>query len=92
MELVYKERKFMQNEVLAIIGNPKVGISDRGIACLMFATYVNESIVASHWFSWEESKKIIEDAKVTDVKHLEGMPCWVIHDGNIQRFLRVWKQ
>lgn len=80
------------NEVVAIIRNPIIGVGDGTKACLSFETFVDEGLAASHWVSWDEAKKIIEDAGVTDIKQLDGTACWVIHENNTQKFQRVWKK
>lgn len=78
-------------EKLAVIKNPVIGVDDRGHASLRFTTYVSESSAASQALNWEEAKTLIESADVSDVRQLDGKPCWVEQADGFIRFLRICK-
>ena len=50
--------------------------------------YISESAAAGQFVGWEDAAKIC--ARVSDVRDLEGKPCWVEVDGDRIRFLRLW--
>jgi hypothetical protein len=76
------------SERLAIIRDVRVGASDYGQPGISFTTYITESSAASQFLDWEEAGKVM--AKISDVKELNGWPCWVEVDGNLIKFLRIW--
>ena len=78
-------------EQLAIMRNVGYGLRDTNRPCLWFDAYISEHGVALHLLFGEDVDKAIYDAKVYDIKSLNGYPCWVEIDDNIMRFLRVWK-
>jgi hypothetical protein len=76
-------------ERAAIIKGVRIGSDDHGGAGLMFSTYISESSAASQFLDWETAGQIC--ATVPDVRELEGKPCWVEVDGNLIKFLRLWR-
>jgi hypothetical protein len=76
-------------EQLAIIRNVRIGFHDYYGAALSFTTYVTESSAAAQTLGWEAAKPIVET--VDDVRDLEGKPCWVEIDGQMIKFLRLWR-
>jgi hypothetical protein len=61
-----------------------------GIACLWFNTYITESSAALQVINWEDAAKLL--ATVYDVKELNGRPCVVNVEGNMIKFVRLWKK
>lgn len=83
--------RFGQSDTLAIIGEPRFGVGDRGGVVLTFSVYVTESSAALQVFGAEEGAKIIE-AYGGDVETLRGKPCWVdTSDPGLIRWVRPWK-
>lgn len=78
----------MSEEQVAIIRDAKIGMGDRGEPTLRFTTYLTESRAADHHLSWDDAYAVMK--RVTDVRDLEGKPCWVRTDNGICRFLRLW--
>lgn len=80
-------------EQMAIIRNPRLGCSDRGVVALSFDTYITDSTAASQWL-WVESND--EDRQkafdllrtVDDVARLDGRPCWVEVSSSTISYLR----
>ena len=77
------------SEQMAIIRDVGIGAGDRGIPCLWFSTYVTESSAALQVIDWTDAFELLK--AVDRVEQLNGKPCWVEVDGNMIRFLRLWK-
>lgn len=78
------------SERLAIIKDVRMGANDYGQPGLSFTAYITESSAASQFVNWEDAGKLL--ATVSDVRQLEGWPCWVEVDGNLIKFLRLWEK
>lgn len=76
---------------LAIMKKVTIGVCDRGVAALMFHTFLSENEAAMQMLNWGEAKVAIEDSGVSDVRQLEGKPCWVREDHGLIIFIRMWK-
>ena len=76
---------------LAIIRGVKCGVGDRGRAWLSFSTHTTECITALQIVEWDDAKKVIEDADVSDIYKLEGKPCWVEVERNTMLFVGIAK-
>lgn len=76
------------SEQVAIIRDVRAGANDYGQPGLTFTTYITESSAAQQFIGWQEAGEIVK--KVTDIRELEGKPCWVEADGDLIRFLRLW--
>lgn len=74
---------------VAIIRDVRIGAHDYYGAALSFTTYTSESTAASHSLTWEDAKALA--ATVDDVHQLDGKACWVEVDGQLIKFLRLWR-
>ena len=81
----------MTEEKLAIMKNVGIGLRDTNTPMLWFNTFVSEGSTALQCLGWEDAFELIKAAGCTEVKHLEGKPCWVIDEGHTIRFLRIAK-
>lgn len=75
----------------AIIQRPKFGVGDRGSVVLTFDAYTSESSAALQVIGVEDAVKILEDAEVSDVSKLNGLPCWVEQGDGMIIFKKMWK-
>jgi len=77
-------------EQLGIIKRVGYGLRDVGYPVLWFTIYTSEHCASLQVFRGEESDRVITEADVYDVKLLEGKPCWVIVDGGLMTFKRMF--
>jgi hypothetical protein len=77
-------------EQVAIIRGIRAGANDRGQPGLTFQTYITESSAAQQFVSWADAADMART--VSDIRELEGRPCWVETDGSLIRFLRLWDE
>ena len=82
---------YISREEMAIIKNVGLGCRGEKYPMLWFTVCVVDGGAALQIFSMKDAEKIIADAGVYDIKDLEGMPCSVINDDNIIRFVKVLK-
>jgi len=78
------------SEQVAIIKHARFGVGDRGTVVLTFDTYITENLAALQVLNPEEAVKALADAN-TDVNGLNGKACYVEVDGNLIKFVRMWK-
>ena len=79
-------------EQLAIIKDVSIGIKDAPYnPCLYFLTYIAEGLASAHYLTWDEAAIVLKDANISDIKYLNGKPCWVEAEGNMIKFLRIAK-
>jgi len=74
---------------LAIMKDVGYGLRDTGRPCLFFTTYTGECSCALQVLFGKDADRVIKDARVYDIRDLEGNPCWVEKEGNLMRFLKV---
>lgn len=79
------------DEIMAIMKNVRFGCDDEGHPALMFTVYVSEMTAADQVLHGVNALTVIEDSGVSDVRLLEGKPCWVRREGNLIRFERLCK-
>jgi hypothetical protein len=77
-------------ERVAIISEVGVGCRDTNSPCLWFTVKISESSGSLQMLSWNEAYELLKG--ITNVRDLDGRPCWVEVDGNRIRFLRLWSQ
>ena len=82
---------YNSREEMAIIKNVGLGCRGEKYPMLWFTVCLADGSGALETFSMKDAEKIITDTGVYDVKNLEGMPCLVINDDNIIRFVKVLK-
>jgi hypothetical protein len=80
-------------EQMAVIREPRLGCSDRGVVALSFSTFISESSAALQVLWVEGSDEDREKAfallrTVDDVSALDGKPCLVEVDSCMIRYLR----
>lgn len=82
------------SEKLAIIREAIVSREDHSRKiCIVFSTYINEGVAASHWIGVDTPKEFesLWEAMSGDVRNLNGKPCWVNEEGSRIYFLRMAK-
>lgn len=71
---------------LAIMKNISFGVRDRNKACLWFD--VNDGNYGSlQCLPVKYAVNLIEKHNITDIRNLEGKPCWIEVDNNIMKFI-----
>jgi hypothetical protein len=78
------------NEELAIIERARFGVNDRGWVGLSFGV---KSIRygAGQFLNVNETADLLKRHEITDINHLNGKPCIIEIDGDIMRFVDLWK-
>jgi hypothetical protein len=93
---VERRPREVEMEQMAIIRQPRLGCSDRGMVALSFETYINESSAALQvlWVETndEDRAKAFDLLRaVDDVSKLDGKPCLVEVSSGMIRYLRQMK-
>jgi len=69
-------------EKMAIMKHVEFGVDDRGNISLRFHAYEESGVAALQVIPCETAILIIKKYGVSDIHHLEGLPCIVERDGN----------
>lgn len=77
-------------ERLAIISEVGIGTRDTNYPCLWFTVNLDETSAALIVLDWEEAYKVLQE--VTNIKQLDGHPCWVTSVNGIVRYLKLWSK
>lgn len=80
--------KRIMTKQLGIMSRVHIGCRDVGTPVLSFEVHISEGSGALQVLSWSEAFDVLK--KVTDIRDLEGKPCWVETDGSYMKFLKVW--
>jgi hypothetical protein len=76
-----------ENKILGIIKRVGFGIRDTSHAMLWFDVYTSEASASLQCIPAAEAIRLIEKHGISDVKNLEGKPCWVRDEGALIRFI-----
>ena len=79
-------------KVLAIMRGVGFGVRDTNRAMLWFTAYEDESSASLQCIPALLAIDLLEKHGVTDVKTLEGKPCWVRRENGYVKFVDLWRQ
>ena len=66
---------------MAIIKNVEFGVRDTNYPMLSFTVYLGESVASLICIPGEKALQIIREHQISDIRRLEGKPCWIETDG-----------
>lgn len=72
---------------MAIMKNVGFGCRDCGYPVLWFTAYISESIASLQILGFDKALAILKKHNISDIKDLEGKPCWVESNGTSSEFI-----
>jgi len=82
-----------KERVAGIIRQVRFGLDDRDRLSLEFALYTSESTAAGQGIrDMDLVAAMLRDAGVSEVKDLEGKPCWAGQGDGLIVFEAMWKE
>jgi len=79
-----------ENEQLAIMDSVRFGVNDRGWVGLSFGVKAIR-YGSGQFLSIHETEDLLKRHEISDINHLNGKPCIIEIDGDIMRFVDLWK-
>lgn len=68
-----------------------VGFGNRDVGCpvLFFTAYIDDCVGSLQVLGTDKAIEVIKKSGVSDVKDLEGKPCWMECEGNLSKFIEL---
>ena len=81
----------MSDKLMAIMKDVGFGMRDSHFVMLWFTAYDTESSASLQCIPAEQAIELLKKHGISDIKNLEGKPCWIRYENGLVKFVDLIK-